>query len=758
MTARQRTPMRRFLPAILPLLAWAPSFATGGADDLLSDTWVATDALGRTLPGHAECGLARSGRYVGVFYFLWLGAHGTGGPYDITELLAANPTDPAWGPLNAFHHWGQSELGYYLSDDEYVIRRHCHMLVDAGVDTIILDVTNGFAYTSNYMLLCSVYQQIRTEGGRTPQICFLANTNSDLVVQKLYNEFYSPGLYPDLWFRWLGKPLMLSKPDGLSATIRDFFTFRQSWAWSGTTWFGDGYDKWPWLDHYPQAYGWHTPGVPEEVPVCVAQHPVSNIGRSFHDGSQPPHDAYGLTGTEDQGLCFAEQAERALQIDPEFLFITGWNEWVAQRFISDGTQWFLGQPLPSGGTYFVDAYTQEYSRDIEPMLGGHTDNYYCQMIGLIRRFKGVRDLEPPSPSKTITIDGSFDDWTNVQPEYWDTTHDTTHRNHAGWGSAGTYVNTTGRNDFTRSKVTYDPDNIYFYAETGSSITSRNGANWMLLYIDADNNHDTGWEGYDYLVNSSVVNSTTTTLKRHTDGYNWSLVGNVSYRVSGNRLEVALPRTSLGLTGPDLVFDFHWADNIQQPGDIISFCIYGDSAPNRRFNYRFSTLAGPPAPVSDFATEPLSASRVTLRWTNPLTADFARTSIRVSTAGFPAEPADGTAVTDAAGVPGSTDSFVHEGLSPGIMYYYAAFTCDSDGYYSSGITSSTQLTLADIDGDSDVDLADFALFSICFNGPNRLPLWTFCGETDLDTDGDVDLVDFAAFSVCFNGPNRPAACE
>ena len=119
----------------------------------------------RALPGYAECGPPRTGKYVGIFYFLWLGEHGTGGPYDITKLLAANPTNPAWGPAGAFHHWGESELGYYLSSDDYVIRKHAHMLVDAGVDVLIFDVTNGLTYKSNYLKLCQIYTQIRAEGG-----------------------------------------------------------------------------------------------------------------------------------------------------------------------------------------------------------------------------------------------------------------------------------------------------------------------------------------------------------------------------------------------------------------------------------------------------------------------------------------------------------------------------------------------------------------------------------------------------------------
>jgi hypothetical protein len=71
---------------------------------------------------------------------------------------------------------------------------------------------------------------------------------------------------------------------------------------------------------------------------------------------------------------------------------------------------------------------------------------------------------------------------------------------------------------------------------------------------------------------------------------------------------------------------------------------------------------------------------------------------------------------------------------------------------------------DVDGDSDVDLADFGIFQSCFNGPNRpyaLPPGSDddCKCLDVDPpggDGDVDLADFGKFQACFNGPNRPPA--
>lgn len=66
--------------------------------------------------------------------------------------------------------------------------------------------------------------------------------------------------------------------------------------------------------------------------------------------------------------------------------------------------------------------------------------------------------------------------------------------------------------------------------------------------------------------------------------------------------------------------------------------------------------------------------------------------------------------------------------------------------------------ADFDADGDVDLADFALFQLCFAGPNRVPGANCLVAADMDGDADVDLSDFGLFQSCFNGPNRPPACR
>ena len=57
-------------------------------------------------------------------------------------------------------------------------------------------------------------------------------------------------------------------------------------------------------------------------------------------------------------------------------------------------------------------------------------------------------------------------------------------------------------------------------------------------------------------------------------------------IGENCLEVAVPRNLLGKTGKEVSFRFKWADNPTDPNDIISISTTGDTAPNRRFAYRF----------------------------------------------------------------------------------------------------------------------------------------------------------------------------
>ncbi len=94
---------------------------------------------------------------------------------------------------------------------------------------------------------------------------------------------------------------------------------------------------------------------------------------------------------------------------------------------------------------------------------------------------------------------------------------------------------------------------------------------------------------------------------------------------------------------------------------------------------------------------------------------------------------------------------------------AGYRCAVTAGCGSAISDEATLTVteptfaaADLDRDGDVDLDDFAVFQLCFAGPNRA-FRSECDVVDFDRDGDVDLSDFAVFQACFGGPNRPSAC-
>jgi hypothetical protein len=556
------------------------------AADNHSDEWVATDALGRKVQHEAD---PRANRTVAMFYFLWNGPEARGGgPWDITRILKTDPDalgkadSPLWGPVGQMHYWGEPLFGYYNTDDKWVLRKHAEMLADAGVDVIIFDTSNKATYPEQVTALMEAFEAERKAGNKTPAIAFLTPFwDPQSTVDKLYAEIYSKNRYPDLWFRWDGKPLILANPAKVSAGVKSFFTFRnpQPDYFQGPT----GPDMWSWLEIAPQHVFKNSKGEKEQMSVGVAQnaadgklsamsHPHS-LGRSYHNGkwdTRPNATAWGLN--------FQEQWDNALREDPQAVFVTGWNEWTAGRF-----QEFNGYKAPN---IFVDEYDQEHSRDIEPMVGGHGDDYYYQLVENVRKYKGSREPQMASTAVTIDLDGGWDAWKAVKPVYRDEVGDTFFRDHAAYNSATHLVNRTGRNDLVEMKVAHDAKYLYFYAETREAITPHTDAHWMTLFIDADRNHATGWEGYDYLINHTVQDARTTVIESTKNGWNWEPSGKAEYRVAGNKMMIRVARASVGLEADPLQFEFKWADNWQRDADINEFTVNGDAAPPGRFNYLY----------------------------------------------------------------------------------------------------------------------------------------------------------------------------
>ena len=213
-------------------------------------------------------------RFVGIFYFL---THEMGippktrrgiYPYDVARILAEDPEalkkpdSPLWGKIPARAIIGGEPIyvGTTAAPIPWVLRRRMRELLflDAGVDVLIFDTTNAQTYPEVYPgAVREVFRQVRQAGGRTPQIAFMVNTQAGQTAQQLYDDLYKPGLYRELWFNWLGKPLMICDPQDASPELQQFFTLRRAhWPFTLTN---TPY-AWHWEATYPQPYGFEPTG------------------------------------------------------------------------------------------------------------------------------------------------------------------------------------------------------------------------------------------------------------------------------------------------------------------------------------------------------------------------------------------------------------------------------------------------------------------------------------------------------------------
>ena len=602
-------------------------------------TWVATDDLDRTTPTFAEVGEGRD-KYVGLFYFL-IHSDDMGSRYvnDVTRFYLEGGVSHVSAKLSSFAgrngaYWAEPYFGYYSSHDTWVYRKHAYMLDAAGVDFIFLDVSNNKFYVEQATILFDTWKAIRDEGGHTPQIAFMYGDMPFTLLNGLYTllePFYNNPAYEELLFRWEGKPLLLGNDDTLedrrwtvsdttpqtkeyyrsqlsaNPALKKFydeeyqtlteetFTVRKCWAWQAGNKYREGY--WDWLQESPQAPGTNFDGKVEQMSVSMGVHAHTSRGRSYLNGDNTynPEGNFGFTlGTARYGSFFAEQFDYALTRNVDVIMITGWNEWYAGVQQTTSQNQTSGQ-TPTPGYYMVDQMSPEYSRDGEPMkirdAGeegiGFGDNYYYQMVSYIRQFKGLDAAPETVNGGTLnTVDATA--WEKVFPAFTDTVGDTNLRSSLSFSSEFLYVGGTARNDLDVAKISQDADYLYFHITTASPLITVDDEVWMNLYVDADSNPATGWEGFDYLINRSRTDKTVT-VEKFVDGqWVFETVGEAAYTLGESSMTIQVAKTTLGgKAGEAMSLSFKWADNANVQGDVMRFMELGDTAPNDRFVFAYT---------------------------------------------------------------------------------------------------------------------------------------------------------------------------
>ncbi len=595
--------------------------------DTWSDTWSGNDLLGRKLIDNEKAGDFNPDKQVGLFYWTITNSKTRYSEYSINQRVIDSYNGPESDIKNNYNYkgwkpygvWNESVYGYYNNYDRWVIRKHLEQLSAAGVDVLVSDTTNGTrVYTGGYMELADVMHEMHLEGTPTPGIAFMLpffDMNYNVTdLERLYESMYSIGLYSDTWYYWENKPLVIGYPDNLVKNaknaeqraqheeILEFFTFRapQPDYRKGPS----RADHWPWLEVYPQhPYGESKKYGCECVSVGVAQN-SSDTGLTAMNGE----NVYGRSFTyKDRfnklsptskyyGYNFIEQWDRAFQLNPEFVFVTGWNELGAN----------LHEKWEGVKGAWPDQYNDEYSRDIEPTQGEFKDTYYLLLANKIREFKGVRPTPTASKAKTIDLSAGFDQWADVGPEYFGFAGGVEPRNFVNRQKVVTYTNYTGRNDIILSKVARDSENMYFYVQTAEDLTPHTDENWMRLFINTDRKYKTGWEGYDFVLNRVNPTENKAVLEKWTgktvDAWKFEQVAEVDYTYSGNEMMIVIPKSLLKI-GEKIDIEFKWNDNMQNQGDIMDFYTNGDTAPVGRYAYRYVDEESVKNQVSDEPVDP-----------------------------------------------------------------------------------------------------------------------------------------------------------
>ncbi|GHU98014.1 hypothetical protein FACS1894211_01030 [Clostridia bacterium] len=551
-------------------------------------------------------------RYVGMFYFLWLGQHRSQqtGIYDISKNLAQYggralgfdgdyTYSPAPAPYGPYHFWGEPLFGYYDSTDEWVIRKHLEMLTFMGLDFLYFDATNGVVYKEVTDIIFPIIAEYRAAGWNCPQVMTYFGGSGDMPTDignllSSYNNYYKNPALDDIWFKPNGKPMaviMKETEEALAETTHPNHVLYETFEFKYRTWPNDSTKNqnngFPWIDFsYPQNVNKKATAINDKgvISVSIAQHPsetkfsdpVATRGRGWELIGGNNHERWA------EDLNFQAQWKTAREKDAqiEFVSVTGWNEWIAMKF-SNG--------IGANKYYTVDQYNDEYSRDIEPNKNGNKDNSFLLSVKETRGYKmtEAKHYKYPtvSPSITNASDAAwgqaahFEDFKGEAIERFAPRFD---------GALGMeYEDDSNRNDISDVRVARDAEYLYFKVSCADAITARatGDTRWMNIHINTTKEGAKDRRGYQYVLNRNVAGSKTE-VSRAKEGGGYTKVGEGDILVAGRDLVVRVPLSALGLSERNYDIEFKVSDNVRSETDALSFYTTGDCAPCGRLNYKF----------------------------------------------------------------------------------------------------------------------------------------------------------------------------
>lgn len=334
------------------------------------------------------------------------------------------------GDAMAFYYHARPKLGFYCLyrarsgetghvpdclDIEKTATTHAEQLLAAGVDHVVLDATNltGMDRAGDLLqlrpteVLFEEWAKLRKAGKKTPQIAVWHAIPTGSTQWKGYQALYANAAYDGLVMRDKKSNkkvfFVVDPPDagrfpdaGILGQVqsnggKNDVIVQRMWTIGKTD---PAVDRWAFMS-YCQAGGKDTTSI-VGAGACNQPYTAKSalgtavaVAPSFQTSyASLPFSAAGKLS----GLTFARQWETAFAVRPDYVFVSGWNEFTAQPqpnpFAGDPFAKSMGLERDSNGSnLFVDTYGMEFGRDIEP-TEEYGSKYYDLTRACAKRWKG----------------------------------------------------------------------------------------------------------------------------------------------------------------------------------------------------------------------------------------------------------------------------------------------------------------------------------------------------------------------------------
>ncbi|CAN5618791.1 hypothetical protein BH09MYX1_BH09MYX1_13950 [soil metagenome] len=380
---------------------------------------------------------------VGMFYLVWHAPAATamdaiasqkGTQLNLEDVIKGNGTVHysdvyekygVEGQAVALYWMVKPKLGYYciyrarqgetgaVPDCKNVtatLTTHAAELVAAGIDHIVVDATNlvdndpsggDLLQRRPIEVLFEEWAKLRAQGKKTPQIAVWNAIPAGAVQWTSYLALYQKPEYDGLvlhdkktkkkvFFAVDSQDSRAPLPANVAAFENAGIEVQRMWTIPTTN---ATVDRWAFMS-YCQASGKDTTSIIGAGACNQPYTPKSTVGSvvavapSFQTGyGRLPNGSAGKLG----GTTFRRQWATAFGVMPDWVFVSGWNELVAQPQPNP----FTGDPFarsvglerdPEGQKLFVDTFGAELGRDIEP-TEEYGSTYYDLLSSCTRVFR-----------------------------------------------------------------------------------------------------------------------------------------------------------------------------------------------------------------------------------------------------------------------------------------------------------------------------------------------------------------------------------